>query len=240
MAHPNGITYEDVEYKLGWHRQYFYKINRVLCLMLEEEGEEFTVANDSQGQGEPWLYWLTGSARDMSANFTNRFGDTLTRMETMHAKASCIVNSSNANGTHTAIERLRARRILKNVGRLMEDLDELTAEAEALGSAPEAEKEVEGPATTSQKHRPLKHKSVHIEHSKSTRTKHKLTKRDHAKQAILALLADGTVSAHELNDNLVGKFSEGTLQDARVELVEEDKIVKWKEGQGGWYWGLAT
>jgi DNA polymerase III delta prime subunit len=70
------------------------------------------------------------------------------------------------------------------------------------------------------------------------------SKREQAKELILTLLfyadEDRGLSAQDLQEAATRLFALATFQDARKELVDEEKVEKWKEGKGEWRYRLPA
>jgi hypothetical protein len=70
------------------------------------------------------------------------------------------------------------------------------------------------------------------------------SKRDQCKELILTLLfyadEDRGLSAMDLQEAATRLFALATFQDARKELVDEEKVEKWKEGRGEWRYRLPA
>jgi RecA/RadA recombinase len=70
------------------------------------------------------------------------------------------------------------------------------------------------------------------------------SKREQCKELILTLLfyadEERGLSAQDLQEAATRLFAVATFHDARKELVEDEKIVKWKEGRKEWRYKLPT
>ena len=123
VAHPDGFTCYDVIAETGWNRPYFYRVVRQVRLDLA--GDEINLPCTPQGWAEPWLYRLVGNHEDETAGriwTTNRVDDLETRLATVDAMAESLVAGSDGR-TETG---RKARKIARVVGRLIEDLAEIS------------------------------------------------------------------------------------------------------------------
>jgi hypothetical protein len=120
QANPDGITVDDIVLQFGWNMRYVNEAIRDLRLWL---GETDTIAFpcDPQGHDERWLYRLVGNMDDVRWWTANRMKDSDSRLRTMQATMSSIVNATKGN---TKVGR-KARVTDRALRRLIEDLDDI-------------------------------------------------------------------------------------------------------------------
>lgn len=117
---PDGFTVTDVHQELGWPYGHIRMAIRDLRLLMEDD--TISLVCDPQGKGERWLYRLVGTLEEGSPWIANRERDMLSRLQTVHAVASSIVNATDGR-TITGRKAALTKRI---VGRLLEDLSDFT------------------------------------------------------------------------------------------------------------------
>lgn len=118
LRKPKGFTRGDAEAKYGWEQTHFFAVVRQLRLILAED--DITLPCDPQGQGEHWLYFLSGTMDEVGPWEANRLADMESRFETMVAVVKPIAAK---RGDST--ERRKARKIERGLSYLVEELAEL-------------------------------------------------------------------------------------------------------------------
>ena len=119
VAHPDGFTYVDVENDLGWDRGLFSWVAR--NLRAEFADDSVNLICEPQGQYEPWLYRLVGTADDARIWSTNRIADLEGRLHTMASVSESVKNATDGRTT----EGRKARKINRTLVRLIEDLEDI-------------------------------------------------------------------------------------------------------------------
>jgi len=122
VSKPDGFTADECEKALKWEHAIFNIAVHDLRSFL---GDTDTVALpcDPQGQGEQWLYHLTGTLDETSGWVTNRIGDAETRIRTIQATMRSIVRATSKATT----KGRKARKIEKGLRHLIEDLEDIEA-----------------------------------------------------------------------------------------------------------------
>lgn len=120
---PEGFTYLDVDEKLGWSRDFFVRVARDLRLMFK--GDTITLTCEPGGHGLPWIYKLVGNYDGARPWATNRIGDMESRLETVHAVAETLVNATDGRSQ----DGRKARKVQRTIGRLIEDLADISGES---------------------------------------------------------------------------------------------------------------
>lgn len=120
VAAPDGFTIEDVRRDLGWRRSDFNHVVNRLRKMFGTD--DINLVCSPQGMNEPWLYKLVGNTDETKVWQDNRLGDAEERINTIRSIARSTVNMTDGRTT----EGQRARIIDRSLGRLLEDLAELS------------------------------------------------------------------------------------------------------------------
>lgn len=123
VAHPDGFTRYDVQSDLGWPHKTFLEVSRALRKLFSDD--TITLKCEPDGLRKAWRYKLIGAPDELRVWSANRTGDLETRLETMQAMATSMVNASDGR----TIEGRKARAIHRYLTRLLEDLSEIGATA---------------------------------------------------------------------------------------------------------------
>jgi hypothetical protein len=102
------------------HLATFNQAARRLRLILGED--DINLVCTPQGEGEPWLYELVGNLENAGPWVRNRLRDLEARIETQHAVSRSLVTATDGR----TVEGRKARLFAKTLGRLQEDLAELS------------------------------------------------------------------------------------------------------------------
>jgi hypothetical protein len=123
VSHPEGFTWADARKAFPWaaERSRFFATVRVLRTTLGAE-DTINLICDPQGPGELWRYRLVGTYNEARPWNAGRLGDMEARLETIAGVSRSLVAATDGRST----EGRKARLISKIVGRLVEDLRELT------------------------------------------------------------------------------------------------------------------
>jgi hypothetical protein len=119
-ANPAGLTVEDMMSLRSWTHNQANKAIHDLRVWLGEY-DNINLPCDPQGQGDRWVYRLTGSLDDVEAWSANRVKDADTRLRTMQSMLASIVAATSGRTP----DGRRARLMEKQLKRLVEDLDDL-------------------------------------------------------------------------------------------------------------------
>jgi Asp-tRNA(Asn)/Glu-tRNA(Gln) amidotransferase A subunit family amidase len=104
----------------GWTHEQANKAIRDLRAWLGEY-DSVSLPCDPQGQGDRWLYRLTGDLSEVEAWSANRMRDADSRLRTMQAMLASIVSGTSGRTR----DGYRARLMERQLRRLVEDLDGL-------------------------------------------------------------------------------------------------------------------
>jgi hypothetical protein len=119
MSTPEGVTIHQIASALGLSVRDAARVVRAFRLLFRDD--TVTLVAWTNGQNQPWLYRLAGTAVDAEPWILNRTQDGESRLETMQAVYTPIV----ANTDGRTVEGRKARIILRAATRALEDLRDM-------------------------------------------------------------------------------------------------------------------
>jgi hypothetical protein len=117
------FTYDEVERDLGFSYGRFMRAARQVRILFASD--RINLICEPAGSRERWTYRLVGRYSDAAIWHGNRTRDLETRLVTILSLAESIVNATAARTK----DGQRARIIKKALGRLIEDLSDMTVQA---------------------------------------------------------------------------------------------------------------
>lgn len=124
---PEGIRIDEIASEMGVTEVTARSYIRRLRLILGTT-DEMNIACDPQGQNEKWIYRLVGNLDDSEGWITNRLTDAETRLETIEAVSTSIVEATDGR----TIEGRKARKIQRTVSFLMGELGDIEADGASV------------------------------------------------------------------------------------------------------------
>ncbi len=118
-AAPDGFDRDDIRIAYGWNRGRFTKAVRALRILLGDS-ETVNLIAEPNGWG-PWRYSLVGTLEGEAWWRTNRERDMLARLLTVRAMNASIVRGTSGR----TLEGRRARKLERNIDRLIEDFEDM-------------------------------------------------------------------------------------------------------------------
>ena len=119
-SNPSGLTVEDMMSIRSWTHDQANHAIRDLRTWLGDY-DSVNLPCEPQGQGDRWIYRLTGDLSEMEWWSENRVKDADTRLRTMQSMLASIVAGTSGR----TVQGRKARLMERQLRRLVEDLDDL-------------------------------------------------------------------------------------------------------------------